>query len=372
MSIASTREYRMPTNVATIPSLGGGASFDIANINEKVAIVFMAPETNFIDGLFFKIESVGAGTNCNMEVRIEQVDTANGEPNGVLISSTPQRESSASVTVSAAGNYTVTFPVDDDGLPFELSQGTLCAILFRPTSGGTVSNIHFSTFSDDKAAWGMPYCIDYDGATSSQTAHYRDNIAPVVGLYSSSGGYPINHLWPVTSVALDQFGSTSTPDTLGNSFTISAPVRISGVRAWVDADSTGTIKLYGTNGSTVLASVAIHAGVPPSSNAHIVEYYFSSSVDLAVGTYYIAVEATGSTIGLSTMTFPSSPFSLLGSSPLGGASMVFSSCTQPPTSTASWTNTSSKQAFLTPIFSGYEIGGGAGGGGGETSHVFAS
>ena len=76
----------MPTNVATVPSLGGSAAFDIANVNEKVAIVFMAAETVFPDGLFFKIESVGAGTNCNMEVRIEQVNTATGEPNGVLIS----------------------------------------------------------------------------------------------------------------------------------------------------------------------------------------------------------------------------------------------------------------------------------------------
>ena len=362
----------MPTNVATIPSLGGGASFDIANINEKVAIVFMAPETKFIEGLFFKIESVGAGTNCNMEVRIEQVDTATGQPNGILISSTAGRESSASVTVSAAGNYTVSFPADEVDGTFELTQGTLCAILFRPTSGGTVSNIHFSTFADDNAAWGMPYCIDYDGATSTQNVHYRDNIAPVVGFAVSGGGYPIKNLWPVTSVAIDEFSSTSTPDTLGNRLTISAPVRISGVRAWLNPNYTGTIKLYGTNGSTVLASASIHGAVPPLISAHIAEYYFSSSVDLAVGAYYIAVEATGSTIGLATMTFPSSPYSLRASSPLGGASMVFSSCTQPPTSTASWTNTSNKQAFLTPIFSGSEIGGGAGGGGGETSHVFAS
>lgn len=362
----------MPTNVATVPSLGGGAAFDIANVNEKVAIVFMAAETVVPNGLFFKIESVGSGTNCNMEVRIEQVDTATGEPNGVLISSTAGRESSGSVTVSAAGNYTVSFPVDEVNGPFELSQGTLCAIVFRPTSGGTVSNIHFSTFTDGNASWGMPYCIDYDGATSSQTAHYRDNLSPVVGFALIGGGFPIKNLWPVTSVAVETFQSTSTPDTLGNRLTISAPVRISGVRAWLDADSTGTIKLYGTNGSTVLASVSIHAAVPPepSNAAHIVEYYFSSSVDLAVGNYYIAVEATGSTIGLATMTFPTSPYNLIGSSPLGGMSMFFASCTQTPTSTASWTLNSSKQAFITPIFSGSEIGGSAGGG--ETSHVFAS
>jgi len=362
----------MPTNFSGDPSIGGGASLDIANEFERVAIVFMASSTQLIDGVFFKIRSVGAGTNCNMEVRIEQVDTATGEPNGILISSTAGRESSAAVTVSAAGNYNVSFPIDEFNGPFELTQGTLCAIVFRPTSGGTVSNIHFSTFTDGNAAWGLPYCIDYDDATSTQTAHYRDSLAPIVGFAISGGGYPIKNLWPITSAAIETFQSTSTPDTIGNRISISAPVRISGVRVWIDADSTGTIKLYGTNGSTVLASANIYAAVPPepSNGAHIAEYYFSASVDLAVGTYYIAVEATGSTIGIATMTFPSSPYQLVGSSPLGGATMAFVTCTQTPSSTASWTITTNKQAFIAPIFSGSELGGG--GAGGETSHVFAA
>lgn len=361
----------MPTNVAGDPSIGGGASLDIANEFERVAIVFMASSTQLIDGVFFKIRSVGAGTNCNMEVRIEQVDTSTGQPNGILISSTAGRESSAGINVSAAGDYYVSFPVDEFDGPFELTQGTLCAIVFRPTSGGTVSNIHFATFSDDNAAWGLPYCIDYDGTTSTQTAHYRDNVAPIIGLATQTG-YPINHLWPVTAVGMDTFQSTSTPDTIGNRLTIAAPVRISGVRAWVDLDAAATIKLYGTNGSTVLASVDIYAQVPPApgSAAHIAEFYFPASVDLAVGIYYIAVEATNSVVaGIGTMTFQSG---LRQSSPFGGSLLAFATCTQTPSSTASWTVNLNKQAFIAPIFSGSEIGGGGGGTGGETSHVFAA
>jgi hypothetical protein len=51
--------------------------------------------------------------------------------------------------------------------------------------------------------------------------------------------------------------------------------------------------------------------------------------------------------------------------------MNFASCTQTPSSTSSWTVTQHKQAFIAPIFSGSELGGG-GGTGGETSHVFAA
>jgi len=360
----------MPTNVAGDPSIGGGASLDIANYVESVAIVFMASSTQLIDGLFFKIRSVAAGTDCTIQVRIEQVSTGNGAPNGVLISSTAGRESSASVTVTAAGDYYVTFPVDEFEGPFQITQGTLCAIVFRQTSGTAVNNIHFATFSDDNAAWGFPYCIDYDGTSNPQTLHYRDNIAPIVGLATQSG-YPINHLWPVTAVALETFQSTSTPDTIGNRLSIDAPVRMSGVRAWVASNVSGTIKLYGTNGSTVLASANIYASIPPTPGdaAHIAEFYFPASVDLAVGIYYIAVEATLGTIGIATMTFPSG---LRQSSPLGGSSMAYATCTQTPSSTASWTVNLNKQAFIAPIFSGSEIGGGGGGTGGETSHVFAA
>jgi hypothetical protein len=364
----------MPTNVAGDPSIGGGASLDIANSVERVAIVFMAAETKSIDGLFFKIRSVAAGTSCNMDVRIEEVSTTTGQPNGILISSTAGRESSASVTITAAGDYYVTFPIDEFDGPFVLTQGTLCAIVFVPTSVGTGYDIHFATFSDDNVAYGLPYCLDYDGQTiGTQTAHYRDNVAPIVGLALTGSGYPIKNLWPITAVGMDTFQATSTPDTIGNRLSIDAPARISGVRVWVDADSTGTVKLYGTNGSTVLASANIYAAVPPTPGgaAHIAEYYFSASVDLAVGTYYLAVEATGGTIGIATMTFQSSPISLRGSSPLGGATMAFATCTQTPSSTASWTVNLNKQAFIAPIFSGSEIGGGAGTGG-ETSHVFAA
>lgn len=367
MAIAQIQDFWMPTNVATVPTIGGGISLDIANVYEKVAMVFVASKTTFVQGVFFKLQSVATG--CTLRVSIENVDTATGEPNGIPISGTPGKESYTNQTVSSAGNYFAYFPVDsEDGLTFELLQGTLCAVVFSVASG-TPSNIHFATFTDDNAAWGLPYCIDYDGATASQTANYRDNLAPIAGII---GELPIKNFWPLNTVAIDTFQATSTPDTLGNRFTTAVPTRISGVRAWLDADSTGTIKLYGSNGSTVLASTNVYAAVPPvpGNAAHIVEYYFPTSVDLAVGNYYIAMEATGTTIGLATMTFPSSIYGpLIGSSPLGGKSMIFASCTQTPTSAASWTLDGSKQAFLTPIFSGYEIGGAAGGG--ETSHVFA-
>lgn len=358
----------MPTNVATIPSTTGGIILDINSQYEKVAMVFVAPSTNYIDGVFFKLSQVTTG--CTLNVRIEQVDTATGEPNGVLISSTAGRESATTVTVSAAGNFYAQFPQDEELGSFELTQGTLCAVLFRVASG-TPSGIHFATFQDDNAACGMPYCLDYDGTTSTQSVTFVDNRAPVMGILVGQGTYQIKHFWPFTSVQVETFGATSTPDTIGNRLQITAPSRICGARVWVDSDSTGTIKLYDKNGSTVLASANIYASVPPVETAHVAEYFFSQSVDLAVGNYYLAVEATSATIGIATMTFPTSPVNYAWrSSPLGAGTLAYATCTQTPTSTSSWTITTSKQAFITPIFSGSELGGGAGGG--ETSHVFAA
>ena len=78
----------------------------------------------------------------------------------------------------------------------------------------------------------------------------------------------------------------------------------------------------------------------------------------------MAAEATTiSGIGLGAITFANARWR--SASPMGGADFCYTSCTSPPTSTASWTNITTKQAFIGLIIDGIEMGGG-----GETSHVF--
>jgi hypothetical protein len=94
--------------------------------------------------------------------------------------------------------------------------------------------------------------------------------------------------------------------------------------------------------------------------------YFATSVELAAGTYWLAVEATGgANIGLSYCVFYSAGFRA--GSPMGGDSLTYATCTQTPTSTGDWTTTDTTQAFIGLIIDGISDGAG---GGGESFHAF--
>ena len=345
MSLVSIPRYMMPTNVATSPNLAGGTTFDIGAAGEYTAVVFSMPETAMVKGFYFRVHS---GTGCNVVVTLETVN-ANGEPNGVV-----DPDATYSLTIAnGAGDYSRTFGA---GSGFQITQGTVIA--FKITySSGSPSNIFMGYLADDNANSGLPYVIDYDG-----TIQVRDAFAPNIAIVKTDDtAVQIKHCWPINAVATETYRSSSNPNTIGNALEIYAPCRISGASVWVDADSTGIIKLYDSNG-TVLASANVSANIPVSASAFVNEYFFSAAVDLLPGTYYLGLEGSSASadVGLSTMTFPGSLFR--SGSPLGGASLTYATRNQ---TNGVWTPTATKQAFLAPIFDRFEAGGG-----GETSHVF--
>jgi hypothetical protein len=354
MSLITVPEFYfpdLPSTVSAAPTVAGAATLDLNGASQWVAFVFSCPKTVTVDSVFFRVNS--ATTGCTATVRIETVDTATGLPSGNL----PHANATTTVSIaSGAANYEVTFPGT-----FTLTKGTLYAIYIgAPTSVTTPSAILFSTFSDDGGDIGMPYALDFDASAS-----YRDTLCPsmAIGTTGSSSFY-IEKLWPITAAAMDSFASTSSPDTIGNKITIKAPLRVCGAWAWLDLDEGANVKLYNTDGSTVLGSGIAYPNVPPSTAQLINVFQFSSPVELATGDYYLAVEATTTTnIGIGSITFSDARWR--SASPIGGADFCYTSCTQTPTSTGSWTTTPTKQAFIGLIVDGIE-----GGGGGETSHVF--
>ena len=348
MSIASLPRYDMPNNVATTPTLAGAATLDINSVTEWIAAVFVMPETKEIDRVFFRVNTA-ASASCTVRVTIEGVNTATGEPNGTVLVGPYDM-----TVTNSANDYTAFFST-----PATVTKGTLCCVRIAGQAGSP-SAVNIGVLSDDNSSSGLPYCIDFDA-----TAVFRDNLAPNIGLGGSDGtAVQIKHFWPLSSVTTETYTSSSTPDTIGNRMVLDVPARFCGAKIWVDADAAGTIKLYGTDGSTVLTSTEISATVPPSTSAYVAEYIFTGSTNLTPGTYWLALEATTATgIGLATMTFPNAQWR--NGSPLGGGSLTYATCTQTPTSTGSWTVNTTKQAFLAPIFDGFEVGGG-----GATSHVF--
>jgi hypothetical protein len=354
MSFVTVPEFYFPdppSTTSATPTLTGAATLDLNGASQWVAFVFVCPKTVTVDSVFFRVNS--STTGCTATVRIETVDSATGLPSGNL----PDADATTTVSIAsgAAANYEVTFPGT-----FTLTKGTLYAIYIgAPTSVTTPSAINFAVFSDDGGDIWVPYAIDFDAS-----ATYRDNICPsmAIGISGGSAMY-IEKLWPISSATMETFNLNSTPDTIGNKISIKAPIRVSGAWAWLDLDDTATIKLYDTNGATVLGSANAFTSVPPSTAAGINVFHFSNSIELPIGDYYLVVEATGVTgVGLATMTFSAARWR--DASPLGGADFVYATCTQLPNSTLSWNTTATKQAFIGLIVDGINVGGG------ETSHVF--
>jgi hypothetical protein len=354
MSIVTVPAFcfpELPSTPAAAPSILGAATLDINGTSEYVAFVFSCPKTVTVDSVFFRVNAASQG--CTATVRIETVDAATGVPSGNL----PDANATTTVNITnGAANYEVTFPGT-----FTLTNGTLYAIYIgAPTSVTTPIGINFATFADDGGNIGMPYAIDYD-----TSADYKDSLAPCFGLGLSGGSALfIKKLWPISAAATETFSSTSTPDIIGNKITIKAPMRVCGAWAWVDLDEAATIRLYNTDGSGILGSAQAYKNVPANIAQYINIFQFSGSVELPAGDYYLAAEATTITgIGIGAITFSNARWR--SASPMGGADFCYTSCTSPPTGVGSWTNTTTKQAFIGLIIDGIEAGGG-----GETSHVF--
>jgi hypothetical protein len=345
-----------PNIVSSAPNLTGSSQYNINGVGEYVAFVFCMPETAVIDACFWAINT--ATTGCTCLARVETVDTATGLPSGTLA----HANASQSVVIGTGrADYDVTFPGT-----FTLDQGAIYALILVQSSGTPVA-IQPMAFGDDNSGSGLPYVIDFDGS-----ATLRQNVALCVGLSKSGGGkIPMRHAWPITDVGITVYDAVDTPDTVGNQIVLDAPMRVSGAWIWIDCDGPGTIKLYDTDGATVLASATMETNVPPTSSAFANNYYFSSPVELPAGTYFLAAEGTDATltVGISYCDFPAA--SWRAGSPMGGGIMTYATCSQTPVNTGSWTLTDTRQAFMGLIIDGIESGGG-GGGGGETSHVFAS
>lgn len=336
-----------PNNVSAAPALASGTNFDLNAASASVAYVMQMPSTRTIDRVWFRVNA--ATTGCTATVRLETVNTADGLPTSTLV----HANASQTVTItSGAADYEVTFPGT-----FSISQGDLFAFVIQATSG-TPSAVRFANFLDDNHGNGLPYALDLGAHVGT--------LAPCFGIGISGSAVPMRHMWPINAAALETYNNTSSPDFRGNKITINARVRCVGLRVWVDLDAGARAMLFAADGATELAAVTLHTSVPPDTGAWTQECFFSSSVTLEPGTYYVAVEATsGTNIGLGVITFPAATWR--DGSPFGGADVVYSGATNTPTGTGSWTDTTTKQSMISLLIDGVDDGAG-----GQTAHVFAA
>jgi hypothetical protein len=344
----------LPDNIVTSPSYAASATFDITALGGYGAYVGQMPYTATLDTVFFRVGSIGAGNSFTARVAIERVSLASGFPTlGVLYPN-----ASASILVTAAGDYAARFPA-----PITVQRGELFSIVIAAIAGSP-NTCRFAEFADDNPSIGFPYMVD----AAAGSPAYADNVAPGIGLaLSGVSAIPLPHCWPMTSTTQHAF---TAPASHGNKITIRSTVRASGAVVWGDsAVAAPTINLYSTDGATILASTSAWGPfTPPTATIQYrSEFLFSQPAILTPGTYYLAV--SGGPSGSTTATMHYANFNQniwREASPMGGASVMYVSANTVPTGTTSWTEVSTRQMFMGLIVDGIDDGVK------ETSSVFAT
>lgn len=328
VTVALDTVFVMPADVGQI-NVVTALLLDAAS--EKSGYVFRITETGSLRKVGFRTGTVTTG--AIMDVRVETVDAATGFPSGTLWAT----NTNVSHTIADADDnaWLTTAALTADA---SVTRGDIVAIVIsQPAASFGTLNIARanSTYSD----W--TYSLDFiTGAWAKSTR------GPTVAVEYSDGSYPLilGSFPMLTSGARAAYNSGSTPDERGIKFQVLAPVRVAGF--WLDMSDplggNGTVKLYDSDGSTVLTSVAWDGDIDSSNTTHTDYGLFPSSVSLLANTFYRLTFLPTTASDTARPTFFSVQTAAVMDAYLGGQNFHSTSRTD----AGAWTDTTTERDFV--------------------------
>ena len=207
---------------------------------EKAGYIFRAPRTGTIDRLGFRTKVVT--TAQTLRVGLEGVDATTGFPNGT--------QYGGSVVGTQAAPATDTFYEVTLGTGAAVTLGDYVAIVIQ--FDATVGNLNLCGYDYMGGAGNLhvPYGTHFTAAWA------KLNPIPAASVRYNDATYAGIGLLPFRVPLNTTFNSGSTPDEIGNIFTLPGPMRCVGVNFWADLDQPTDIVLYAGDGSTVLTSLS--------------------------------------------------------------------------------------------------------------------
>jgi hypothetical protein len=251
---------------------------------EKTAFLFYAPKTGSIDRLCFMTQTVTLGTT--VDVRLETVDTATGNPSGTLVGT----NTNASQVIADANDSTW-FEVTLTAAA-SVTAGQFLALVVANSGSGNLN------IGATNAGTGMSSPIP--GYTSLYTGTWTLNAGRmgIGAVRYDDGSYPhVSGLFPITSLATaTDLHTGTTPDEVGNIFVAPISCTVAGLYAliinWAPAD-TFELVLYEVSGGTVLAAAT---GGGQSATTPNKWWQFATPQDITAGdTYRVVVKPTAAT-----------------------------------------------------------------------------
>jgi hypothetical protein len=331
-----------PTSASGVPSTSGAFAIDAAA--EKAASIWVASAAKAIRTIHIRTATVATGDT--VDVRVETVDSAaNGDPTGTLHTT----NSNASLAIgSGDDNVWKSVQLTADTATLAIGDVFACVVV----NGGGGGNIQIAGYQDQSVA-GIPYgdLFTASWAKNSNAAliipQYSDgSFEPIFG-FADTGG-PIN---------TTTFNSGTATNRRGNIFQVPFPCRAKGAWAWVDADGDFTIKLYDSDGTTVLATTANVNRFQRQGAAGALSFVpFTAAATLAANTSYRIVVVPADTTNLSTYDFDVPAAAMLDMFPGG------QNCHASVFTSSAWVETTTRRGYLGVFLDAFSDGIGAGGG----------
>lgn len=303
---------------------------------EYVAWCGPCSDSGTITQIGVPVHSVTVGGD--IDVRVETLD-GSGFPSGTLFDTNTE----ATVTISSADNYSTKWVTLTAGAAVSLN--TWIAVKIRANSS-SVPNANFRTVS----MWqlGVPY-----QAYNTGTPSLSEDL-PLITMRYSDGSLlrqPQGLLSPIDILmSVDAF---TNGNVLGNRFRLPFDASVRGFWLNGDLNADATVRLYDSDGSTVLKSLTVYSALAREDAVGYPRWMsFASDQELNANTWYrigiVSNDATSSSLSI---------YQQLTETNYGGswwmdqaenvaAAQLTEASSGSPTGEGDWSNTASQIAFI--------------------------
>ena len=295
--------------------------------SEKSATLLTVSKAGTIDRITWATRTVTTG--ATMDVRLETMDTATGDPSGTLFCT----NSNGSQVVADANDNTEFTTTLTAGCTVDEGDRIAMVIVNPSVSPGTLQ-IHAGVEGNN----GKPRNV--------YTDHFTASWAKAPGEYPyttpgySDGSYAFTWTFPVTATATS-YDNASAADEIGSKFTVNVPVRTVGWWAVLDIVTAGAdfdVVLY--DGSTAIETISIE-GFQNDANDMVWSGFFQATDTLAVGTTYRIVLKPTSGDNIEVWDFAVSAAALLDTLSMGQDWQYTARA-----DAGAWTETTTKRALV--------------------------
>jgi hypothetical protein len=332
-------------------SIGPGYGSSIIDAEgEKVAMVFQVPKSGTLKSVACRLTKT---TTDTISYRLETVDASTGVPTGTLYAA----NASGSVSVNASGVWWFAL---NGSTGVSVTAGDIVAIVLAQGSVPGSHAVYTYDYGLYRASGAFPYALLYTGSWSKSVGaflalEYSDSIVTPWGVT------PMHSAHSTTTFKL-----SGSPNTIGNKLRFPFGARVVGVAVYADLDYVSEIKLYGSDGVTVLGTITTDPDLRGSASAAICYYQFSSPITILADTWYrVVLESTDDTGNISIGHLTMSTIGAYDGLSLlpHGADCIWTACVSDPEAEEDWTQTANKRVAISLILDQIDISAGGSWGG---------